>query len=248
MRLLLLLIFLFAGTFCAQAAALQKKDSLQKVIRVKKPLLIKLDSSKVSLRKFNEEAISDYSKQKDFIYDDVAPKTTSLWSRFWRWIWSMISELLGGKVSGSIIKYVLIAIAIALVVYLVIKLIGLDLKLLTGKSKEVDIPFDESLENIHEIDFDEQLNIALQNKNYRLVVRLLYLKTLKQLTDKRLIDWQPEKTNQAYVQELSRQSYHQQFVELTYQFEYIWYGEFYIDQSTFESIHQSFKDFNQQTA
>ncbi|RZJ79912.1 MAG: DUF4129 domain-containing protein [Flavobacterium sp.] len=248
MRLLLLFFFLVAGAFCANATALQKNSAVKKEEVVKKPLLEKLDSSKISARRFSEEAIADYSKQKEFSYDDVAPKTTSLWSRFWRWIWSMISELLGGKVSGSIIKYVLIAIAIALVVYLVIKLIGLDLKLLTGKSKEVDIPFDESLENIHEIDFDEQLGIALQNKNYRLVVRLLYLKTLKQLTDKRLIDWQPEKTNQAYVEELSRQSYHQQFVELTYQFEYIWYGEFYIDQPTFESIHQSFKDFNQQTA
>ncbi|MES2445847.1 MAG: DUF4129 domain-containing protein [Bacteroidota bacterium] len=237
-----------ASTFCAQASSLQKKDSVQKVIRVKKPLLIKLDSSKISVRKFSEEAIADYSKQKDFIYDDVAPKTMSLWDRFWRWIWSLINELLSGKTSGSIIKYVLIAVVIALVVYLVIKLIGLDLKLLTRKSKPVEVPFSENLENIHEIDFDEQLNIALQNKNYRLVVRLLYLKTLKQLTDKRLIDWQPEKTNQAYVEELSRQSYHQQFVELTYQFEYIWYGEFYIDQPTFESIHQSFKDFNQQTA
>ena len=248
MRLLLLFIFFFTGTLSANSAVLQKNEVAKKEMVKKKPLVEKLDSSKISARRFSEEAIADYSKQKDFIYDDVAPKSMSLWDRFWRWIWGMINELLGGKVSGSIIKYVLIAIAIALVVYLVIKLIGLDFKLLTGKSKEVDIPFDESLENIHEIDFDEQLNIALQNKNYRLVVRLLYLKTLKQLTDKNLIDWQPEKTNQAYVEELSRQSYHQQFVELTYQFEYIWYGEFYIDQPTFESIHQSFKDFNQQTA
>ena len=248
MRLILLFIFLMASTFCAQASALQKKDSVQKVIRVKKPLLIKLDSSKISVRKFSEEAIADYSKQKDFIYDDVAPKTMSLWDRFWRWIWSLINELLSGKTSGSIIKYVLIAVVIALVVYLVIKLIGLDLKLLTRKSKHVEVPFSETLENIHEIDFEEQLNIALQNKNYRLVVRLLYLKTLKQLTDKRLIDWQPEKTNQAYVAELSRQPYHAEFVSLTNQFEYIWYGEFYIDQPSFEPIHQSFKDFNQQTA
>lgn len=248
MRLLLLFIFLAASTFCADANAFQKNNAVQKEEVAKKPLIEKLDSSKIAVRKFSEEAISDYSKQKEFIYDDVAPKTTSLWSRFWRWIWAMINELFSGKVSGSIIKYVLIAVVIALVVYLVIKLIGLDFKLLTKKSKDVEIPFDESLENIHEIDFDEQLSIALQNKNYRLVVRLLYLKTLKQLTDKRLIDWQPEKTNQAYVQELSLQSYHQQFVDLTYQFEYIWYGEFYIDELTFKSIQQSFKDFNQQTA
>lgn len=248
MRLLLLFIFFFTGTLSANSAVLQKNEVAKKEMVKKKPLVEKLDSSKIAVRKFSEEAISDYSKQQEFIYDDVAPKTISVWDRFWRWIWSLINELLSGKTSGSIIKYVLIGVVIALVVFLVIKLIGLDLKLFTRKSKSLDVPFSETLENIHEIDFDEQLNIALQNKNYRLVVRLLYLKTLKQLTDKNLIDWQPEKTNQAYVQELSRQSYHQQFVALTYQFEYIWYGEFYIDQPTFESIHQSFEDFNQQTA
>ena len=248
MRLLLLFIFFLTGTLSANSAVLQKNEVAKKEKVKKNPLVEKLDSSKIAVRKFSEEAISDYSKQQEFIYDDVAPKTISVWDRFWRWIWSLINELLSGKTSGSIIKYVLIGVVIALVVYLVIKLIGLDLKLLTRKSKPVEVPFSETLENIHEIDFDEQLNIALQNKNYRLVVRLLYLKTLKQLTDKNLIDWQPEKTNQNYVLELANQSYHQEFVNLTYQFEYIWYGEFYIDQPTFESIHQSFKDFNQQTA
>ena len=106
----------------------------------------------------------------------------------------------------------------------------------------------ETLENIHEIDFSEQIAIALQNKNYRLVVRLLYLQTLKQLSDKNLIDWQPEKTNQTYVSELKQQPYHQQFVSLTNQFEYIWYGEFYIDENTFQPIYQSFQEFNTQMA
>ena len=248
MRLLLLFIFFFTGTLSANSAVLQKNEVAKKEMVKKKPLVEKLDSSKIAVRKFSEEAISDYSKQQEFIYDDVAPKTISVWDRFWRWIWGLINELLSGKTSGSIIKYVLIGVVIALVVFLVIKLIGLDLKLFTRKSKSLDVPFSETLENIHEIDFDEQLNIALQNKNYRLVVRLLYLKTLKQLTDKNLIDWQPEKTNQTYVLELANQPYHQQFVALTYQFEYVWYGDFSIDQPTFESIHQSFKDFNQQTS
>ena len=248
MRLLLWLSLILCCTFSVNATAVQKKDTLQKIVTVKKTQPLKLDSSNISIRKFSEQAITDYSKQKDFIYDDVAPKSVSWWDRFWAWIWSMIRELLSGKTSGSIIKYILIAVVIALVVFLVIKLIGLDLKLLTRKSKKLEVPFEEHLENIHEIDFSEQIAIALQNKNYRLVVRLLYLQTLKQLSDKNLIDWQPEKTNQTYVSELKQQPYHQQFVSLTNQFDYIWYGEFHIDQQTFETIHQSFKDFNQHIA
>ncbi|TKC12315.1 DUF4129 domain-containing protein [Pedobacter polaris] len=248
MRLLLLALLLFTCTLGVEATVLQKKRVATKVAVVKKPLILKIDSSKVSLRKFDEQSITDYSKQKEFMYDDVAPKSLSWWDRFWHWIWRIIGELLRGKTSGSIIKYLLIAIVIALIVFAVFKLIGLDYKLLSGKSKTLEVPFEESLENIHEIDFDEQLTAALQSGNYRLVVRLLYLKTLKQLTDKQLIDWQPEKTNQTYVLELANQTYQQDFTILTNQFEYIWYGEFHIDKDTFETIHQSFQQFNQKTA
>ncbi|MBB2146584.1 hypothetical protein GM921_13865 [Pedobacter sp. LMG 31464] len=245
MRLLLVFFIVFIWTSNAHATAVQKPVAKPAV--VKKGIILKSDSSKVDLRKFDETAVKKYSVQKDFIYDDVAPQSLSLWDRFWRWIWRLINNIFSGGITGSIIKYVLIAVVIAIVVFAVIKLIGLDYKFLTGKSKAVAIPFEESLENIHEIDFDEQIDFALQNGNYRLAVRLLYLKTLKHLSDKQLINWQPEKTNQAYVLELENENYKQEFNTLTNQFEYIWYGEFFIDKSSFEPINQSFLQFNQKT-
>ncbi|RZK53770.1 MAG: DUF4129 domain-containing protein [Pedobacter sp.] len=144
------------------------------------------------------------------------------------------------------LKYAAIVLAVALIVFIVMKIFGLDLKFLTGKSKTVDIPYEESLENIHEIDFEDHLENAINSGNYRLAVRLLYLKTLKHLTDRNLINWQPEKTNQTYVAELGNEVYKTDFAALTLQFEYIWYGDFYIDRDSFEPINQSFTQFNQQ--
>ena len=242
MRLLLVFFIFFIWTSTVQATAVQ--TPVAKPV-VKKGIVLKSDSSRIDLRKFDETAVKKYSQQKEFIYDDVAPQSLSLWDRFWRWVWRLINKVFSGGITGNIIKYILIAVVIALVVFIAIKLIGLDYKFLTGKSKTVAIPFEESLENIHEIDFDEQIDFALQNANYRLAVRLLYLKTLKQLSDKELINWQPEKTNQAYVLELENENYKQEFNTLTHQFEYIWYGEFFIDKLSFESINQSFLQFNQ---
>lgn len=88
----------------------------------------------------------------------------------------------------------------------------------------------------------------MQMGNYRLVVRLLYLKTLKQLSDRELIHWLPEKTNQAYVLEIADQAKQQEFAQLTTQFEYIWYGEFFIDKNSFAPIQESFHQFNQYKA
>lgn len=245
MRLLFGFLMICFWAFTTQATAIQKP--VKPLAAVKKAAILRTDSSNVQLRKFDEQAIKKYSAKPEFVYDDVLPKTLSLWDKFWRWFWRWVSEFFSGKATGNIIKYVLIGLVIAIVVFIVIKVIGLDLKLFSGKSKKMDIPFTETLENIHEIDFDEELEKALQSGNYRLVVRLLYLKTLKQLTDKSLIDWQPEKTNQAYVAELADEQYKLEFSKLTKQFEYIWYGEFFIDRNTFEPIQQSFQQFNQQT-
>jgi hypothetical protein len=242
MRIALIFFVLLIFTAFQKAGALPsvKADTIKKVALAKK------DSSAVNLRKFEENPIRQYRKQKEFIYDDVVPPGLSWWDRFWIWFWRTLSKLFGGGTSGSIIKYLVIALVVAIVVFLIIKFSGVDFRLLMGKSKAVTIPYQESLENIHEIDFEAQIEKAIHEGNYRLVVRLLYLKTLKQLNDKNLIDWQPDKTNQTYVQELQNEQYQHAFATLTNQFEYIWYGEFHIDSRTFEPIQVSFQQFNQQ--
>lgn len=246
MRILLFLLF-FCGAFNARATALQK-PVVEKAVAKKEPQVLKIDTnSKVELRRFDEQAIKNYSKKRDFIYDDTVA-VPSAWDRFWAWVWSLVREVLGNKLGGTIIKYILVALVIALIVFIMLKLMGIDYKLLTNRSKPIAVPYQEGLENIHEIDFDEQIEQAMQMGNYRLVVRLLYLKTLKQLSDRELIHWLPEKTNQAYVLEIADQAQQQEFAQLTTQFEYIWYGEFFIDKNSFAPIQESFHQFNQHKA
>ncbi|WP_316812801.1 DUF4129 domain-containing protein [Pedobacter heparinus] len=205
---------------------------------------LKNDSSAVVQRNFDLQKIKDYSVQKDFQYDEQAPINTSWWDRFWRWFWDLLNGALTNKYSGGFIKYLVIVIVAALVIFAVVKLIGLDLKIFARKSKAVDVPYDESLENIHEINFNEEIEKAVANGNYRLAVRLLYLRSLKLLSDRELISWQPEKTNQAYIDELIDLERKQQFTVLTLQFEYIWYGDFSIDKESFKGLKGSFERFN----
>ena len=111
--------------------------------------------------------------------------------------------------------------------------------------KNIDIPYSESLENIHQITFDEEIEKALGQRNYRLAIRLLYLSTLKQLNDANFIQWQVDKTNSAYVNELTDAERRQSFSVLTRQFEYVWYGDFFIDGPSFQNINALFQDFKQ---
>jgi hypothetical protein len=119
------------------------------------------------------------------------------------------------------------------------------MRLFDKDSPQGALPYQETLENIHEINFDDDIESALAQRNFKLAVRLLYLRSLKQLNDAGLIQWQIEKTNSVYVDELSNPNQRQTFSILTRQFEYIWYGNFPIDEQAFRNINTLFQDFKQ---
>lgn len=213
--------------------------------------VLKSDSSTVVVRNFDQQALKSYSSQNEFKYDEVE-SGPSLWTRFWRWFWHLFDFLnvKGYKAGGWIalfltfLKYLAIGVCVAALVFFIIKLIGVDMaNIFRRKASPIILPYTETLENIHEIDFDDQIEKAVSLHNYRLAVRLLYLKCLKQLSDAALIQWQPEKSNNAYINELNNADQRMVFKLLTRQFEYVWYGEFIIDGAIFSNINSSFQNF-----
>jgi len=215
--------------------------------------VLKIDTSTIKARSFDSTALKAYNKQSEFKYteDESGP---SLWSRFWRWFWHWLANLFSGtngKKTGGllslflvILEYILIAAAVAAVVLFIIKMIGVDVSnIFRKKASPIIMSYTESIENIHEIDFDTQIEKAVSLHNYRLAVRLLYLKCLKQLSDAALIQWQPEKSNSAYINELNNIDQRIDFKLLTRQFEYVWYGEFAIDNAIFKNINGAFQKF-----
>ena len=226
-----------------QSAAAAMPVSEPVLASAAKNRLIKNDSSKIAVRNFDQQKIKSYRGKAEFQYNDAAP-AESLWDRFWKWFWNLINSLMTDGSAGGFIKYSVITVLAGLVIFAVIKTAGVDLRILLGRSKPTQIPFSESHDNIHEIDFNEQIQQAINNGNYRLAVRLCYLSSLKKLSDQSLISWQPEKTNQPYIGEIEDDSIKKQFSRLTRQFEYIWYGEFFIDKDNFAGIKSDFDQFN----
>ena len=214
----------------------------------KLPLQIKTDSSKISVKKFDAKAIDKLRAEKDFNYNGESTGEPTLWDIFWQWVWNTLGRIFNSiPYGGKILKYLLIALSIVLLAYIILKSLGIDaMRLLSGNAKKVDMAYSESLENIHEINFDDEIEKATANLNYRLAIRLLYLKCLKQLSDKNLIQWQIDKTNSAYQHELANQQQRQTFGLLTRQFEYVWYGDFTIDKNAFGNINLLFQNFNKQ--
>ncbi|MDB5140622.1 MAG: hypothetical protein JWR12_2538 [Mucilaginibacter sp.] len=211
----------------------------------KQPAKIKPDTSKVQVKIFNAQAIAKFKADKDFKYNGNSPDRISVWEVFWNWLWNAISNFFNRiPFGGTIVKYFFLALAAALLIFVIFKSLGIDaIRILRGEAQKINVPYSESLENIHEINFDDEIEKAAAQHNYRLAVRLQYLKCLKQLSDNNLIHWQIDKTNAAYLYELKDPEQKHIFGLLTRQFEYAWYGNFLIDKQAFNSINELFQNF-----
>jgi len=224
------------------------------------PAKLKTDSAKIILRHFDAASLKTYKNDKDFNYD-TEKETITWWDRFWNWVWhlwdsfwqwvgDLLRKIFGGSSMGHnsamVFKYVIIGIAAFALIYIILKLTGINAWHLFKKTpKQAPVPYDESIENIHEISFDQAIEDALATKNYRLAVRLLYLRSLKQLSDHNLINWRIEKTNAAYINEIADAVQRRQFIVVTRQFEYIWYGDFPVDSDSYRKINTIFQEFKQ---
>jgi hypothetical protein len=63
------------------------------------------------------------------------------------------------------------------------------------------------------------------------------------LNEKGFIKYELEKTNWTYVYELSQTDLNDDFVELTKYFDYIWYGEFALNEENYQMLKSKFIQF-----
>ena len=178
-------------------------------------------------RHADEDRLRELRGQREFTYIDALPAAPSAWDLFWRRVREVISQWLASRSYQGFWRWVFYAAFLGAAIFVVLKLLQVDITGAFGRSsRAIPLPYDTLSENIHELDFQARLTEAEAAGNYRLALRLGYLQLLKQLTDRGLIRWQPDKTNHAYLAELPADGQlRPAFRELTRQFEYVWYGE-----------------------
>jgi len=200
------------------------------------------DSGKVVVRSISMES---YRKQAVFQYKELGAPPLNLWDRFWEWVWQWIRRFFRVKGTGLVVNYGLLVLAIGAIVFCIYKVMGMNRMGMFGRR---DRPLDYSVEeeDIHTIDFTKAINDAIATGNYFVAIRLLYLQSLKLLSDKQLIEWEPGKTNAIYVRELKAHPQQQQFAQLTNIFDYVWYGKRSLNNEQFTEVQSSFHQFQQQ--
>lgn len=99
-------------------------------------------------------------------------------------------------------------------------------------SRKSTLPYTVGEDTIYGVDFAEGIADALVRTDYREAVRLLYLQTLKQLSDGKRIDWQLYKTPTQYIYEVRLPAFRQ----MTSHFLRVRYGNFEATETLFHAM------------
>jgi hypothetical protein len=193
------------------------------------------DSTLIVPRSPDVKHIEAFRNDRDYNYhNDPVPSANPL-EGWLKWITRKFVSLFSSEYYGGFLQYAAMAIMAGLVIFFLYKAKVLEH---VFSSERADAPGEYVVgeENIHEINFEESIADALEKGDYRLGIRLQYLKLLKLLTNRELIYWKPSQTNQRYLQELEKYPFHEDFVHITRYFEFVWYGDFQIDEAEFKEM------------
>jgi large-conductance mechanosensitive channel len=231
--------------FCTQLTVAQDKDSA-----------VTYDDSILEEQEILESDLETYKADDAFNYIEIEPEDNFIvraYNTFVNWLGNIIRKIIEaifgvGEAQGLIyfIFYILPYLILAFLIFILIRffLRVNSRTLITGQKQTASFQFTEDEQIIKNEDINALIENAIGQKNYRLAIRYYYLLSLRYLTEKEVITWQQEKTNEDYITEIESDSIKNSFKNITRIYDYVWYGEFNVDQLRFESLKMPFESLN----
>lgn len=138
-----------------------------------------------------------------------------------------------------IIFYLLLVTALIYVIYRLV--VANRLHLFYSSPKKVQGDIEEG--DINRENLDEKINEAVKMQQYRVAIRYMYLKVLSILDEKGWIRFDSRSTNNDYINAMNKRSAGNEFKLITRNYEYVWYGEFELNEKHFDYLNNKFEQF-----
>ncbi len=244
MRKRILLIAVLLSFFVKAQDTLAEAET-KKIIFTEKNITI--DNDSISKKSFSNNFKTKYTDDA-FVYEEKT-KEKNAWDRFKEWlseilqnIFNFSSKHTSGKVVVIILK-TLAVLVVGFVIYLIAKaILNKEGQWIFGKNSNRKVIYDTDIEKqLFVTNFEKLISETLASGQNRLTIRYYYLWLLKKLTEKNLIEWDLEKTNTDYLYEIKNEAQKENFAYLSYLYNYIWYGEFELDDTTFDKAKTAFE-------
>ncbi len=169
--------------------------------------------------------MTTYASSDDFAYMHFKTRPPSIWQRLQWWFADLIGRLLSDPDADwltNLIFYLILFLVLAAAIFYI-------LKLQYGGAFSGDARFKSAAINVspstEKVNYDQLIDDAVQEENFKLAIRYVYLKALVFLSGRELIQLRDWKAPRDYEGELSA-AIAPTYNELTSLFEFVWYGEF----------------------
>ncbi len=209
------------------------------------------DTSAVVARVIPERELEGFRNNPNYQYDRVETGGPTLFSLFWQWLDDVLFHPLRENTTEQFWSWFWMLAGVAALAFVILKALRADSGwFFRKKDEEVEIAGLELLdtEDIESVDLDVLLEAALHGRRYRDAARYQYLQALQTLTEQELINWDKHKTNLDYLAEVrsaDRPNLNAPFADITRLFEWIWYGEFPVDEQRFSRVRARFDLFSE---
>lgn len=234
-----LLMLLTASLFGQSSTETKASTLILDTVSIQSPLLV------------DDASIEKYKEDTDFVYTEDELKE-SKWTQFKNWlsrVWRRIISFIFGDIEGgaflyfliNILPYIIVTALLAFIIWLFYKL-NPGASLFTPKKKP-EVYLTEEEEIIKTKDIGKLLEKALLNKEYRLAIRYSYLEVIKLLTEAQIIDYEANKTNKEYLNEIQENLLKKDFQQVTFIYNHSWYGKFPISVETYQKAEIIFSSF-----
>jgi hypothetical protein len=193
------------------------------------------------LRKVPDSTVRRLKRDKAFAYanDDAylekeeqrKERETSTWDGAYKFFSSDAVRVL---------MYILLGMFLIFVIYRIIVVNNL---YFVSSRKKLIHDDDGGEEDISDENIDEKIRRAAGAGDYRTAIRYSYLKGLRLLNDKGWIRMHAQATNHDYLYQVSKYPVAGDFNFLTRVYDYVWYGEFVVNDEQYARLQTEFQKF-----
>ncbi len=189
----------------------------------------------VKKRDVKTDIIAKHLSEKDFQYErTVNDEAESFWASFKRWL---MRKLFGNITPESANRTLNIIYWILAIFGIVVVAVWLYRSEFFGAPMQRTTRLGDGLMEEtarSEEDIEAQILSALAEKNYSIAIRWVYIKAIKLLSQKQVIEIRQDKTNYDYFLEIKSDKIKEPFRSLTRIYEYTNYGKFDTEMSHYQ--------------
>ncbi|NNC83805.1 MAG: hypothetical protein HKN79_09515 [Flavobacteriales bacterium] len=140
----------------------------------------------------------------------------------------------------SWLVYVMIGLLVIGLVFLLVKVLSAKQNRSVGRTTMLIEDLDDLDTDLEGLPLDRLLREALNEKRYRMAIRIMYLIALQEMESSGWIRFRKDKTNLNYLREMGQRPERYSFSRLTMIFESVWYGNVDFSAQHFETIRPAF--------